>query len=316
MTLSNTQHIPVLLNEVLTYLMPQDGKIYVDGTFGCGGYSNAILDKANCVVVGVDQDKNALPFAKELQKKYPERFHFIQNNFRELVKILEEVGASSVDGVILDLGVSSPQLDCKERGFSFSKEGPLDMRMGTGSMTAEEVLKTASMEKLADIFFYLGEERKARSIARAIVEKREKEKPLQTTLELAELVRRTVKGNTKIDPATRTFQALRIYVNDELGALHEVLEKIPLFLAPNAKVIIVTFHSLEDRLVKNSFKRITTLMHEDLPYFTLLTPKPIVASKEEIAKNPRARSAKLRAIKRTSIEIPQGFFEKIQQNQV
>lgn len=309
MRLTNTQHIPVMINEVLTYLMPQDGKVYIDGTFGCGGYTTAILNKANCSVLGIDHDKNAFSFAQEIQKKYPGRFRFVQDNFRELRRILEEGKLTSVDGIVLDLGVSSPQLDRKERGFSFSKEGPLDMRMGESDLTAEEVLNTASMEKLADIIFYLGEERKARSIARTIVEKREKEGPLKTTTQLAELVRRIVKGKTKIDPATRTFQALRIYVNDELGALHAFFKQIPFLLAPEARVVVVTFHSLEDRLVKNYFKQATSILQEELPSFTLLTPKPIIASKEEVSKNPRARSAKLRAIKRTSIKIPPDFLE-------
>lgn len=310
--MSKISHVPVLEKEMLAYLLPQKGEIYVDGTFGCGGYSKAILNAASCYVLGIDRDKEAQEYAQNLEEKYPKRFHFVQGNFRDLKKLIEKENIPSVNGIVLDLGVSSPQLNEGGRGFSFQKEGPLDMRMGSEGLTAEEVLQEASEEKLADIFYYFGEERKARSIARAIVAKRDIGEALKSTTELAALVRKIVKKEGKTDPSTRTFQALRIYVNEELTSLQSLLEDLPEVLAPKAKIIIISFHSLEDRIVKNFFKKITALTKEGTSYFTFLTHKPILPSKEEIQKNPRARSAKLRAVQRTDITIPSSFLESFQ----
>lgn len=293
-------HYPVMLPEVLAALNPQYGQVIVDGTFGGGSYSRAILESANCKVIGLDRDKSAIERGNEIAKKYDGRLSLIQTQFGEIANL--ELG--DIDAVVLDIGVSSYQIDQAERGFSFSKDGPLDMRMGDGE-TAAEVLATRSEAEIAKIFWDYGEEKNSRRIARAIVNDRD-EKPFVSTLQLAGLCER-VYGHKKekIHPATRVFQALRIYVNDELGELERALDGAFKILKPNGRIVIVTFHSLEDRIVKNFFNerakisqgsRFAPVLEQAKPTLELLYRKPIIASDKEISENPRSRSAKLRAV--------------------
>lgn len=293
-------HYPVMLPEVLAALNPQDGQVIVDGTFGGGSYSRAILESANCKVIGLDRDKSAIERGNEIAKNYDGRLSLIQTQFGEIANL--DLG--EVDAVVLDIGVSSYQIDQAERGFSFNKDGPLDMRMGDGE-TAAEVLATRTEAEIAKIFWDYGEEKNSRRIARAIVNDRD-EKPFVSTLQLAGLCER-VYGHKKekIHPATRVFQALRIYVNDELGELERALDGAYKILKPNGRIVIVTFHSLEDRIVKNFFNerakisqgsRFAPVLEEIKPTLELLYRKPVIASDKEISENPRSRSAKLRAV--------------------
>ena len=293
-------HYPVMLPEVLAALNLQAGQVIVDGTFGGGSYSRAILESANCKVIGLDRDKSAIDRGNEIAKNYDGRLSLIQTQFGEIANL--ELG--DIDAVVLDIGVSSYQIDQAERGFSFSKDGPLDMRMGDGE-TAAEVLATRSEAEIAKIFWDYGEEKNSRRIARAIVNDRD-EKPFVSTLQLAGLCER-VYGHKKekIHPATRVFQALRIYVNDELGELERALDGAFKILKPNGRIVIVTFHSLEDRIVKNFFNerakisqgsRFAPVLEQAKPTLELLYRKPIIASDKEISENPRSRSAKLRAV--------------------
>lgn len=293
-------HYPVMLPEVLAALNPQDEHVIVDGTFGGGSYSRAILESANCKVIGLDRDKSAIERGNEIAKNYDGRLSLIQTQFGEIANL----GLGEIDAVVLDIGVSSYQIDQAERGFSFTKDGPLDMRMGDGE-TAAEVLATRTEAEIAKIFWDYGEEKNSRRIARAIVNDRD-EKPFVSTLQLAGLCER-VYGHKKekIHPATRVFQALRIYVNDELGELERALDGAFQILKPNGRIVIVTFHSLEDRIVKNFFNerakisqgsRFAPVLEQAKPTLELLYRKPVIASDKEINENPRSRSAKLRAV--------------------
>lgn len=289
-----------MLPEVLAALNPQDEHVIVDGTFGGGSYSRAILESANCKVIGLDRDKSAIERGNEIAKNYDGRLSLIQTQFGEIANL----GLGEIDAVVLDIGVSSYQIDQAERGFSFTKDGPLDMRMGDGE-TAAEVLATRTEAEIAKIFWDYGEEKNSRRIARAIVNDRD-EKPFVSTLQLAGLCER-VYGHKKekIHPATRVFQALRIYVNDELGELERALDGAFQILKPNGRIVIVTFHSLEDRIVKNFFNerakisqgsRFAPVLEQAKPTLELLYRKPVIASDKEINENPRSRSAKLRAV--------------------
>ncbi|AWJ84606.1 16S rRNA (cytosine(1402)-N(4))-methyltransferase [Azospirillum sp. TSH58] len=306
-------HISVLLNEVVDALSPRDGGVYVDGTFGAGGYSRAILDRADCRVWGIDRDPEAIGRGRQLALAYPGRLEIVEGRFGDMDRLLAEHGVESVDGVALDIGVSSPQIDEPERGFSFRFDGPLDMRMGRDGPTAADVVNTASEAELADIVFHYGEERMARRVARAIVAAR-LETPFARTKQLADVVRSVVpkgKGDA-IDPATRTFQALRIHVNDELGELRRGLAAAESLLKPGGRLAVVSFHSLEDREVKTFLKersspppspsRHAPSLAADArsPSFRLLSRKPIVPTDQEAHSNPRARSARLRAAERTA----------------
>lgn len=314
-------HKPVLLKEVLEALAPRDGAIYVDGTFGAGGYSRALLEAADCAVWGIDRDGSAVARGRALAETYSGRLQVIEGRFGDMVALLADKVSAPLDGVALDLGVSSMQLDEPERGFSFRADGPLDMRM-EGPAAAErpsaaDTVNTLPEAELADIIYHYGEERRARQVARAIVAARA-EKPLSRTGELAEVVRRvvkapkTAKGQKAIDPATRTFQALRIYVNDELGELHRGLEAAERLLGPGGRLVVVSFHSLEDRIVKQflrerSGRQAGASRHapprpEDnakAPTFAPLFRGTRRAGEEECRENPRARSAQLRAAQRT-----------------
>jgi len=289
---SPTIHTPVLLKEVIQYLAPADGGIYVDGTLGLGGHAEKILLSCGPSgrVVGFEWDAAALQAAVKRLSPFGKRFTALHRNFTEIREGLKEIDIQKVDGLLLDLGVSSLQFDSQERGFSFQKSGPLDMRMDIRThLTAEIIINSFSQEDLADIFFYYGEERQARRIAAYIVEERAKGK-ITTTSHLARIVAHAVPRKyqpRKIHVATKVFQALRIAVNSELDNLTTALDSISETLKPGGRICIITFHSLEDRMVKRKFK--------DLPGLTILTKKPVTPAEEEVKRNPRARSAKLRA---------------------
>lgn len=284
-------HVPVLLEEVLRYLNPHAGGIYVDGNLGLGGHAGAILEKGGpqCRLIGFDWDEEAQKRAQQNLAQFGEQVVFVRENFAEMKSELTKRNINVVDGVLLDLGLSSLHLDESGRGFSFKGSEPLDMRMDTRQkVTAADILAGASEEELADIFYLYGEERQARPIARAIVERRYKE-PLLTARELAELVEKTIPRRfhpKKIHVATKIFQGLRIAVNAELDNLVKVLADGAEMLRPGGRFCVISFHSLEDRLVKRAFR--------NNPRLRPLTSKPVVASQEEVASNSRSRSAKLR----------------------
>jgi 16S rRNA (cytosine1402-N4)-methyltransferase len=290
------RHVPVLPAEVLTYLTPTEGQIVVDATIGAGGHSRVILERLgkNGRLIGLDQDAAMLELARQRLNAAAETVTFLHRNFAEIRQALDELAISEVDAVLADLGVCSDQLDETDRGFSFQVDGPLDMRLDAeAGERASDLLNEWSERDLADVFWKYGEERFSRRIARKIIETRRHE-PLRTTTQLAELVRRSVprqKGRRHpIHPATRVFQALRIAVNDELGALEKLLNALPHCLKPGGRAVIISFHSLEDRRVKQAFR------HREM--WEVLTRKPVQAQEEEVRDNPRARSAKLRAARK------------------
>jgi 16S rRNA (cytosine1402-N4)-methyltransferase len=309
----SARHIPVLLAPMLEALRPRAGGSYIDATFGAGGYSAAILAAApGSRVLGIDRDPAALAAGAALAASHAGRLTLVEGRFGDLDRIAAEAGFAPAEGVVLDVGVSSMQLDAPARGFSFPADGPLDMRMSGVGPTAADVVNGEPEARLADILFHLGEERAARAIARAVVRRRTQQ-PLTRTGELAELVVRAV-GRSSIagrHPATRTFQALRIYVNDELGELARGLTAAERVLAPGGRLVVVTFHSLEDRLVKQFLKDRAMppkpgsrhlpapSAHAPAPSFRFVNQRPVSPSEEEIAANPRARSAKLRCAVRT-----------------
>ena len=308
MTGTKQPHISVLLEEVVTALAPRDGAIFVDGTFGAGGYSRALLEAAACRVFGIDRDPSVQAAGREMARRYDGRFDILGGRFGDMENLLAGRGVAAVDGVTLDLGVSSMQIDQPERGFSFQKDGPLDMRMEGSGPSAADLVNTLPEGELADILWRFGEERHSRRLARAIVADR-KETPFNSTRQLAELVRRVVPASKDgIDPATRAFQGLRIAVNDELGEVERGLAAAEKLLAPGGRLAVVSFHSLEDRLVKDFLKGGSGLsarpsrhlpeIVQARPRFRLISKKPIVAGPAELAANPRARSAKLRVAER------------------
>ena len=306
------RHIPVMLSEVIEALDPRDGKHFIDGTFGAGGYTRGLLEAARCSVLAIDRDPNAAKFAQALEERFPGRLKFVLGRYAEMREIAEREGIAAIDGVALDLGVSSMQLDEPERGFSFSQDGPLDMRMGAEGLTASDLVNTLPERDLAAILSTLGEEKRARSIARAIVARRA-EAPIMRTGELADIVARVLgrRHDETKHPATRTFQALRLYLNDELLELARGLSAAEHLLKPKGRLAVVTFHSLEDRIAKRFFAarsmpapRASRHLPEQggstfLPSFRLLNRRPLSPSKDEIRLNPRARSARLRAGERT-----------------
>lgn len=300
------RHIPVLLSEVIQALAPKPGLTILDGTFGAGGYTSAILaEGAN--VIGLDRDPKAIAGGQELVKASGGRLTLIHSRFSELA---EHAPAGGLDGIVLDIGVSSMQIDEAERGFSFQKNGPLDMRMSASGVSAADVVNRAKVSDLIRIFGFLGEEKQAGRIARAIERERAKE-PFTTTRQLANLIELTTprKAKDKIHPATRVFQALRVFVNDELGELAQALLAAERALKPGGRLVIVSFHSLEDRIVKKFFQdragkaagsRHLPEVHDRAATFTPVGRPMVAASDEESVVNPRARSAKLRAGERTS----------------
>ena len=302
------RHIPVLGHRAVEWLGVRDGGHYVDATFGAGGYSRAILATAGAHVIGVDRDPAAIAGAAELVAAAQGRLQLAEDRFSNLDSIVARAGIAAVDGVVLDLGVSSMQLDEAQRGFSFRFDGPLDMRMGGTGPGAADVIARASEGELAGIIAILGEEHHARAVARAIVRARAAQ-PIVTTRALADIVAAAVHTrHTAIHPATRTFQALRIFVNDELGELAQGLAAAERVLKPNGRLVVVSFHSLEDRIVKNflaersrapAASRHQPEIAAPPPTFRVLTRRAETPDEAEIAANPRARSAKLRAAERT-----------------
>ncbi|PYS38620.1 MAG: 16S rRNA (cytosine(1402)-N(4))-methyltransferase [Acidobacteria bacterium] len=287
------QHIPVLLDEVIQFLNPKPGGRFIDATLGGGGHTRAILERTapDGIVLGIDQDESALSSAKAMLESFGSRVAFVHSNFRALRTIAEESGFMECDGVLADLGISSMMVDDPTRGFSFMHEGPLDMRMDrTQRLTAADLLNTYSEKEIADIIYTYGEERRSRPIARSIVRLR----PLQRTTDLVRAIER-VSGRPRygqIHPATRTFQALRIYVNDELKSLEEFLDSSMIVVRSGGRVVVITFHSLEDRIVKQQFRASRVSGR-------VMTKKVVRPSDEEVRRNPRARSAKLRAWERS-----------------
>jgi 16S rRNA (cytosine1402-N4)-methyltransferase len=308
MSPSATRHIPVLGAEAVDLLSPRDGGIYVDATFGAGGYSQAILDAADTRVIGIDRDRTAIAGGFDLVDRSNGRLTLVEDRFSNLAEVCAAQGARAVDGVVMDVGVSSMQVDEAGRGFSFRLDGPLDMRMGHDGPTAADVVARASEADLANIIYIFGEERHSRAVARAIVAAR-KDTPITTTRALAEIVGKVVWAKPgEIHPSTRTFQALRIFVNEELDELHLALAAAERVLKPGGRLVVVSFHSLEDRIVKNFFSergktgggsRHLPEMAQSAPSFRILTKRPVTAGDDEVRANPRARSAKLRAAERS-----------------
>jgi 16S rRNA (cytosine1402-N4)-methyltransferase len=304
-------HVPVLLDAVMAALAPVEAGVYVDGTFGAGGYATALLAAARCRVFGIDRDPDAVAAGKSMAERFAGRLVVLEGRFADMETLLGAEGVTAVDGVALDIGVSSMQLDRAERGFSFREDGPLDMRMSRHGPSAADVVNDTEEAELADIIFRLGEERRSRRVARAIAEARSAA-PITRTLRLAEIVARAVGPTPGIHPATRTFQALRIYVNDELGELARGLAAAERMLKPQGRLAVVAFHSLEDRLVKRFLlarsgeaplpSRHAPAHHtaRAQPSFRLIARGTVKPSAAEIAANPRARSARLRAAERTS----------------
>lgn len=313
-------HTPVMLREVVELLAPRDGAIYLDGTFGAGGYSAALLEAANCTVWAIDRDPAAVARGTDLARRYQGRFEIIEGCFGDMETLLGDRGVSGIQGIALDLGLSSIQLDDPARGFTFRADGPLDMRMAARLEDREEIrdqpasaaVNGLEETELARIIARYGEERRARQVARAIVSAR-REAPIERTAQLAAIVREVVRPSRDgIDPATRTFQALRIYVNDELGELERALPAAEQLLAPGGRLAVVSFHSLEDRIVKAFLRqRCGTAARpsrhlpeaaaaQAAPSFRLLFKGTRTPGDQEIAGNPRARSARLRGAERTT----------------
>ena len=302
------RHIPVLGRQAIGMLQPRAGCIYVDATFGAGGYSRTILDTAGTRVIGIDRDRSAVAAGFDLVDRSDGRLTLVEDRFSNLAEICAAQGVEAVDGVVMDVGVSSMQLDEAERGFSFRLGGPLDMRMGHAGPTAAEVIAKASEADLANIIYIFGEERHSRSLARAIVAAR-RQAPITTTRGLADIVAKVVRSKPgEIHPATRTFQGLRIFVNEELDELHLALSAAERVLKPGGRLVVVSFHSLEDRIVKNFLiergkaaggSRHLPVIAQAAPSFHILTKRPVTPDEDEVAANPRARSAKLRAAERT-----------------
>ena len=304
--IAKTEHSPVLLAEMIAGLCPKDGGIYVDGTFGGGGYSRAILKSANCKVWAIDRDPDAQQRSKELRETYPGRITFVLGRFGDLTNLMRKSGVNRIDGITLDLGVSSMQLETDERGFSFLRDGPLDMRMEKTGPSASEIVNSLPEEELSQLLFQYGGEKRSRHIAKAIVMARSKA-PFQTTLQLADtvsgIVRRSKNG---IHPATRTFQALRIFVNDEINELKKALNGAEVMLSEKGRLAIVSFHSAEDQVVKKFLREKSGLIprpsrHQPFAKdtysaktFKIINKRVITPKKEEILANPRARSARLR----------------------
>ena len=283
-----------MVAEVLEHLAPSRGGVFVDGTAGLGGHARAVLEAGATRLLGIDRDPAAVELARERLREFGERARVVHGDYRQLPAILDREGLSAVDGILLDLGVSSMQLDEPGRGFSFRRDEPLDMRMDTSAgPTAAEAVAAADEKTLADVIYEFGEDRHARRIARAIVAARGVA-PIETTGRLADIVRRAVprRGYTRIDPATRTFQALRIWVNRELEGLGDCLQAAASRLNPGGRLVVITFHSLEDRIVKHVLRSMQAAGEHGL---RVLTKRPLVPGADEIDRNPRARSAKLRA---------------------
>ena len=300
---SSAPHCSVLLDEVLEHISLKDNGKYLDCTFGAGGYTKALLQKVDCFVTGLDQDPTVKKFANAVKDEFGEKFDFMKTNFADAKN---KLSGKKFDGIVLDLGISSMQVDSAERGFSFMHDGPLDMRMGNDGISAKEFIASASEEDIANVIYKYGEEVQSRQIASNIVKMRAVE-PIETTLQLADIVRNAMhyrKG--KIDPATKTFQAIRIYINKELESIEQILSDSEELLKPGGRILVVSFHSLEDSIVKNFFKeksmkKVARSKYSKKPveieegkWLKVITKKPVVPSREEVISNPRSRSARLR----------------------
>ncbi|MGI4775543.1 MAG: 16S rRNA (cytosine(1402)-N(4))-methyltransferase RsmH [Janthinobacterium lividum] len=297
-------HVPVMVQEVLDQLRPKDNERFLDCTFGAGGYSKAILEASSSNVIAIDRDPEVINFVKDIKSEYGERFQFINTEFCEVFNKLQ---GSQLDGIVMDLGVSSMQLDNASRGFSFTNDGPLDMRMNNFGPTAADFVKNVEATELADIIYKFGDEVSSRKIAKRIIHERTIQ-PILTTHHLAKIIREAIGfRKSKIDLATKTFQAIRIFINNELGQLESFLEKVDSILAPGGRLVILSFHSLEDTLVKHFFKSNSSkivscskyskhrMKIEPNKWLKILTKRPLSPNIEELKKNPRSRSAKLRA---------------------
>ena len=296
---NTTVHQAVLTAEVLTFLAPQRGGLFVDCTVGLGGHARVLLEHGASRVIGLDRDREALSQAHTALSAWAEHVELHHANYKDVDAVLNTSQISSVDGVLADLGVSSLHLDGEGRGFSFRRDEPLDMRMDqSAGQTAADLIRNTSEQALADIIFKYGEERQSRRIARAIVEAR-RTSPVTSTGDLASIVRRSLRrrGYTRIDPATRTFQAIRIWVNQELDGLEVALEAMCRRLRMGARLVVISFHSLEDRIVKHTFR---ALEHGGEVAIRVLTKRPVIPQDEEVEQNPRARSAKLRVAERVA----------------
>ena len=294
--MSDPRHQPVMVSEVVSLLAPERGGLFVDCTTGLGGHSAALLESGAERLIGLDRDERALRLAAERLSPFGNRVELVHSDYREIGSVLQARGVAGVAGILADLGVSSMQLDEEGRGFSFRRDEPLDMRMDRSQgPTAADLIAAADETDLANVIFQYGEERHSRRVARAIVHARQRE-PIQTTGALAEIVRRAVpaRGYQRIDPATRTFQAIRIWVNRELDGLDVFLSDAARWLLAGARFAVITFHSLEDRVVKHTFRALAAAGDA----WRVLTRKPLIPGEPELALNPRARSAKLRAIER------------------
>ena len=313
-------HRPVFRDEVVTSLDLHDGSVIIDATLGLGGHSEAILEhEPTATVIGIDQDERALELASARLDRFKERFRAFHANFSEVSRVAKDAGSETVDGIVADLGVSSLQLDDPDRGFSFRFDAPLDMRMNETSdtQTAADLLETLNEEEIANLIYRYGEERKSRRIARRIVEMRDQGRPVRTTADLAILIERAIgrSPKDKIHPATRTFQALRIAVNDELGMLERFIENSIDVLNTDGRLCVISFHSLEDRIVKQAFQklsgkcqcppRIPKCVCGARKRVEVLTRKPIIPTDTEMNENPRSRSAKLRVCRKLSDSFSQ-----------
>lgn len=304
-------HVPVLLHEVISYLNPSQNKTYIDGTFGAGGYTEAVLEGAKASVIAIDRDPDAIARAEKFTEKYGKRFEIVEACFSEMVSAAKSVGVDAVDGVMLDVGVSSYQLDQADRGFSYRFDGPLDMRMSGKGESAADVIATKNAVELARIFYKYGEEKKSRRVAEEIVKERQ-ENPIKTTAHLVEVISRVVKMKpNEGHPAMRVFQALRIYVNDELGELEKGLKAASELLKPGGRLCVVSFHSLEDRMVKRFFQEksgqnkkrsgfAVMPVEEKAADFVMPFKKAVKPTEEECRVNPRARSARLRVLEKVA----------------
>lgn len=305
------EHISVLLDESIEMLDLKDGGVYVDLTFGAGGHTSKILESRNVTVIATDRDPYTKKFADKLKEKYGERFHYFNTEFSEFDSALESLGVEEVDGILMDLGFSSMQVDNAERGFSFSADGPLDMRMSQSGESAADFINNADEKEIADVIFKYGDERKSRQIARKICEMRNI-KPISTTKELADVVAKVFGGyRSEIHPATRTFQAIRIYINQEFEQLERAMEKAVKHLKTGGVLAVISFHSGEDAIVKaffneksgknenfNRYLPENNVKNALLNRYLILSKKPIAPSESEVLRNVRARSAKLRGLKK------------------
>ncbi len=313
-------HLPVMLPEVLEMLAPRGGETYLDGTFGGGGYARGILAAADCTLYAIDRDPEAIARGAALAAAFPGRLHMLEGSFGNMLNLLHDAEIQALDGVVLDIGVSSFQIDNFDRGFSFRGDGPLDMRMSRDGLTAADLVNGLPEAELADTLYTFGEERLSRRIAKAVVAARA-EAPIVTTTQLANVIRAVVPPDRSgIDPSTRSFQALRIRVNDELGELERALQQALALLAPGGRLVVVSFHSLEDRIVKRFMVEAAGrapapsrhdpagLLGRKAPEWDLLTPRALRPSDSETHANPRARSARLRALQRLNPNLSAGWI--------